>query len=427
VVRPKVLVAGAGFAGLAAAVQLRDLGLAVEIIEARDRLGGRTWTRAFGDNGPRVEYGGTWFTPEHHRVIRELERAGSPVRENVPTTWRWRTDDTIRTGLPVERAEWPRLEAALRRVLADADSLGDADSLAGIGSLSFADYLDRLDTTRGVRDFLTGWWAVTGGSEPSSGAAIDGLAAIADHGGLLGVPETLRRSPALGWAAIAESMARHAQAPVRFGTELVAVDWGDAVTLESSDGERLTADAAVIAVPLNVLDRIAFEPALPERLTESFGKNRGRALKMWLRARGVTPASLAAGAGRGLDLLLADRAVDRDQLLVGFGPATDWFDPTDGRAVQAALRAFYPDAELVAFDSHDWNADPFSRGTWATAPVGDVDALNHARFAPAGRVGFASSDFAPDAAGWIEGALAAGHSAATAVAQTLGVVPQSVG
>ncbi len=94
--------------------------------------------------------------------------------------------------------------------------------------MSFADYLDRLDTTSSVRDFLIGWWAVTGGSEPSQGAATDGLAAIADHGGLLGVPDTLRRSPAVGWAAIAESMARYSEAPVLYGTELVAVDSGDA-------------------------------------------------------------------------------------------------------------------------------------------------------------------------------------------------------
>ncbi len=177
----------------------------------------------------------------------------------------------------------------------------------------------------------------------------------------------------------------------------------------------------MIALPLNVLDRVSFVPALPERLAASLGKNRGRALKMWLRARGVPPASLAAGRGRGLDLLLTDRAVDGDQLLVGFGPATSRFDPTDGRDVQAALAAFYPEAELVEFDSHDWNADPFSRGTWATAPVGDTDALSHSRFVPVGRVAFASSDFAPDAAGWIEGALAAGEAAATAIADALAV------
>ena len=225
-------------------MHLHDLGFAVEILEARDRLGGRTWTRPFGDGGPRIEYGGAWFMPEHRRVARELERAGSAIRENVPSVWRWRTDDRIRLGLPVGRDEWPQLEAALRRLAADADSVADratdegplaaADARAvgttDVGSISFADYLERLDTSRSVRDFLTGWWAVTGGSEPSTGAAIDGLAAIADHGGLLGVPDSLRRSPALGWAAIAESMARYCEAPVHYGTELVAVDVGDAVS-----------------------------------------------------------------------------------------------------------------------------------------------------------------------------------------------------
>jgi monoamine oxidase len=400
-------------------VHLRDLGVAVEMIEARDRLGGRTWTRPFGEGGPRVEYGGTWFMPEHRRVARELERAGSPVRDHIPSACRWRTDDRIRSGLPVDRDEWPHLEAALRRLVSDADAL--AGGATDVGSLSFASYLKRLDTTSSVQDFLLGWWAVTGGSEPSDGAAIDGLAAIADHGGLLGVPDTLRRSPALGWAAIAESMAHHAHTAVRYETELLAVEHGESVTLECSDGLRLTADAAVLALPLNTMHRISFAPTLPDRLQASFGKNRGRALKMWLRARGVPPASLAAGRGRGLDLLLGDRAVDGDQLLVAFGPATTRFDPTNGRDVQDALQAFYPEAELIGFDHHDWNADPFSRGTWATAPVDDIDALSHRRFAPVGRIAFASSDFAPEAAGWIEGALAAGEAAAAAIADTLAV------
>ena len=268
-------------------------------------------------------------------------------------------------------------------------------------------------------DFLLGWWAVTGGSQPSDGAVIDGLAAIAEHGGLLGIPETLRRSPALGWAAIAETMVAYAQAPVRFGQELVAVDWGQTVTLHFAGAERCTAPAAILALPLNVLEQIAFGPALPHRLGSSLGKNRGRAVKVWLSARGVPPASLAAGRGHGLNLLLADRLVGDQQLIVGFGPASERFDPSDGRHVQAALQAFYPEAELTSFDSHDWNADPFARGTWVTAPVGDVGALDHSRFAPVGRLAFASSDFAPQAAGWIEGAMAAGEAAATATADAL--------
>ncbi len=210
-----------------------------------------------------------------------------------------------------------------------------------------------------------------------------------------------------------------AHAPVRFGRELVGVDWDAEVTLHFAGGERHAAPAVILALPLNVLERIAFAPALPDRLGSSFGKNRGRAVKVWLAARGVPPASLAAGRGQGLNLLLADRAVDDEQLVVGFGPASGRFDPSDGRHVQAALQAFYPEAELISFDSHDWNADPFARGTWATAPVGDVGALDHSRFAPVGRLAFASSDFAPEAAGWIEGAMAAGEAAAAATAQAL--------
>lgn len=429
--QPKIVIVGAGFAGLGAAVALRELGLASEIVEARERLGGRTWTRPFGQRGPRVEYGGTWFMPEHRRVRRELQRAGSEVREHLPTAWRWRTAEELRHGLPVPRGEWPRLEAALVRLVADADALGGGASRTGdasgpggtsgggaddVGSLSFAAYLERLDTTPAVRDFLHGWWAVTGGTDPSEGAAIDGLAAIADHGGLLGVSETLRRSPALGWEAIAQAMAAHARAPVRYGCQLVHVDTAETVTPHLVGGERLQAQAAILALPLNVLADISFAPALPQRVASSLGKNRGRAVKMWLSARGIPPRSLAAGRGRGLDLLLHDRSLDGTELAVGFGPASDRFDPRNGRDVQAALQAFYPEAELVAFDSHDWNTDPFARGTWATAPGGEPDALDHARFAPIGPLAFASSDFAPEAAGWIEGAIAAGEAAAAAVA-----------
>ncbi len=336
------------------------------------------------------------------------------MRDHAPAIWRWRTDGQIRHGLPVGRDEWPQLESALRRLAADAESLASNRHTAG--ALSFADYLQRLDTTRSVQDFLLGWWAVTGGSDPGDGAAIDALASIADHGGLLGVPDTLRRSPEAGWAAIAESMVAAAQAPVRLGAALTAVDFGDGITLQLAGGERLSARAVVLALPLNVLAEITFRPDLPDRVRASVGKNRGRALKMWLRARGVPASSLAAGRGLGLNLLLADREVDGDQLVVGFGPATAGFDPSDGRQVQAALRAFYPGAELIAFDHHDWNADPFARGTWATAPAGDIAALDAARFAPAGPIAFASSDFAPEAAGWIEGAIASGEAAADAIA-----------
>ena len=57
----RVLIIGAGMAGLAAAAELRALGFEdVAILEARDRIGGRIWTDAIGGNIP-VDLGASWI------------------------------------------------------------------------------------------------------------------------------------------------------------------------------------------------------------------------------------------------------------------------------------------------------------------------------------------------------------------------------
>src|SRR5947209_7531298 len=51
-------------------------------------------------------------------------------------------------------------------------------------------------------------------------------------------------------------------------------------------------------------------------------------------------------------------------VLVGFGPAADRLDIGDRNAVAAAVRAFFPTADVEEVGGHDWVADEFSRGTW---------------------------------------------------------------
>src|SRR3954453_4640442 len=75
-----VVVIGGGFAGVTAARGLRQRGYRVLILEARDRLGGRTWTSEFSDQP--VEMGGTWVHWVQPHVWAEITRYGLQITES---------------------------------------------------------------------------------------------------------------------------------------------------------------------------------------------------------------------------------------------------------------------------------------------------------------------------------------------------------
>ena len=85
----RVVVVGAGFAGLAAADELRAEGIEVTVLEARDRVGGRVWSVPFA--GSVVERGAEFILPGNTaveslaaRVDRPLVRKGTPYGRRAP-------------------------------------------------------------------------------------------------------------------------------------------------------------------------------------------------------------------------------------------------------------------------------------------------------------------------------------------------------
>ena len=74
--RVDVVVVGAGLAGLAAARDLVAHGASVLVLEARDRVGGRTLNHTF-DDGLSVELGGQWVGPAQDRILALADELGA--------------------------------------------------------------------------------------------------------------------------------------------------------------------------------------------------------------------------------------------------------------------------------------------------------------------------------------------------------------
>jgi nicotine oxidoreductase len=422
-----VAILGAGFAGVSAARELAAAGRSAVIIEARDRIGGRTWTKHSEAMGRAIEYGGAWLG--HHSSCRltygEARRYGIDVIQS-PDPGAYASfvgGRRIAGPLPVPPAQIYDLERLIAEVSVRARELSLEDTLGSVRidlDYPLEDFLLNLDLPRETVDYARGWCCLYYGAEAQEISTLFFLSQVAGFGrSAIGLALGVIDKWDGGTVRLIDAMMAEADADLKLETVIAKVTQDrSGVRVTTTDGETIHAGAAICALPLNCWGDVDFEPGLNSaKQTVSRQRHPGRAEKSWILARNLPdPYFFGAGHATHLRGLSTDYVTDRGSILVSFAVPEPGFDPLDREQVEKALRAYAPDAEVVAVDAHDWNADPYARGTWMVFRPGWLKAHAEAIREPEGRILFAGSDVAPRmTAGWIDGAIATGIEAAAAV------------
>ena len=154
-----VIVVGGGFAGVTAAREVALRGRSVLLLEARDRLGGRTWSADW--DGVPIEYGGAWVHWHQPHTWSEITRAGLRVElsEDAQRAHWWvgdeRRDGTIAERDAIAERGWNRFVDGVYEALPNPHDPSLAlDELARFDRLSIAERLDELELDEEERAVL---------------------------------------------------------------------------------------------------------------------------------------------------------------------------------------------------------------------------------------------------------------------------------
>ena len=423
----RVIVIGAGIAGLGAARTLADAGYTVTILEARNRIGGRIWTDS--SLGFPVEMGAGWIHGSTGNPLVTLAQAAGArlVTHDVDSAREYQA-----SGAPLASAQVQRL-AVLRASMMAAVTAGQNAStdqalrttiLSGVGyaTLTAEDQrlVDYLISTEYEHEYaasseaLSTWWFDDDVAFPGVDQVLpDGYGALPD---LLARGLDIRLSQRVTNVSIAGN------------TVVIA-----ATSATGGASSTLVADRVVVTLPLGVLKSgaVTFAPALPAIQQAAIG---GLGMGVLNRCTLVFPTVfwdpstdwieyVTPRRGEWVDWISLARPAGRP-ILVGFnaaqyGAAIE--TKTDAAIVEAALavlRTIFGNAipAPVASKVTRWGSDPFSLGAYSYNATGSTPAMRDTLAQPiGGRIFFAGEATHRTYFATVHGAYLSGTRAATQI------------
>lgn len=437
---PRVVVVGAGFAGLACADELAAAGYDVTVVEARERVGGRVQTLHDLIPGKTVEGGGELVGPNQPTWMAYARRFDFEFVE-LP----WEPSDAIvldGRALPPDEARtlWHDMRTAVTQ-LNDLAAPVDADrpwlsrDAETIDRRSLADWIADLDASPACKQLMTIQFTGINGLIPAWQSLL-GILAIVKGGGLQKFwDETDTLHCVGGTQQLAKRLAtslveRRGAAALRLGTAVHEIQLGDdGAEIVLAGGETLAADDVVLTVPSSTWNKITFRPTLSGALTVPMAASTKFLAvvkdRVWQNA-GRQPNALATGPVQLTWETTAGQGDAGPHALVAFAGGREadecrgWPAAEREARYVAALSQFFPGYAASSRGGRfvDWVGDPWARGTYSFPAPGQVTTVGPLLDAPhARRLHFAGEHCSYAFVGWMEGALGSGVRVARRLAE----------
>ena len=439
-----VVIIGAGLAGLTAARTLTAAGVDVVVLEARDRVGGRTYTRPARD-GTLIDHGGQWIGPMQDRLAALAEAVG------VTT---FRTYDSgnhieykngrhtlysgaIPTGDPLVTMEVVEalLNVSLMASEVPLDAPWTAPSADEWDAQTVATWMEKNISSGDVRNLFALAIQAVFSVEPRDVSFLHFLFYIHSGGNLnalLSVTRGAQESRFSGGSqAIANKMAEELGERVVLNAPVHTIGQDNTGVLVESDALHVTAQRAIIAIPPTLAGRLRYRPALPgyrDQLTQRIPM--GTVIKVhclyetpFWREKGLSGQVVSDG---GIMRITFDNSPESGKpgVLLGF------IEGDEGRiwgrrslqerraAVLACLARYFGEKAGQPYEylEQNWADEEYTRGCYAgIMPPGVWTAYGEALRAPIGRLHWAGTETATVWNGYMDGAIQSGERAAAEV------------